>query len=204
MAYTKEGLYERYKIQRKALDDTLKALGINHRELSYSDELVNDWIDPAREMIKGGKKIDEVKAWVAERKKNGEEPIDKKTQSIDESSDSYEKISREVEGVAQDFVDTMMEKALKQELANPLASLKRVVDGMSSQDIKSLINSRNYKERLGRMLPGATPDEPNERALKLKQVEQDFQNEDPADDLDEWANNTVDVDARSGDDTNKG
>jgi hypothetical protein len=186
MGLTKNELLDRYGIGRKALDDTLKRLGISHTKGIYSDEEVSEWIDPARQMVKNGKSLAEVEAW-ANEKRNGSNGKGRGVAKQSENSgpNIADVVADGAERVMQDFVDVAIYKALAKEMQNPMQSVQRVVSRMSVEQVRGLINADDYQADLARLLNG-------DRALAgfdgrgPRQFLEEGEDDEDGDNFDEW------------------
>jgi hypothetical protein len=191
MGITKNELLDRYGIGRKALDDTLKRLGISHTKGIYSDEEVSEWIDPAREMVKNGKTLAEVEAW-ANEKRNGSNGNGRGAARQSETSgpNIADVLADGTERVMQDFVDVAIYKALAKEMKNPMQSVQRVVSRLSPEQVRGMINSDDYQADLARLLEGdrsttAFDGRVPRHLLEEAEVEEDGDDEGDGD-LSEW------------------
>lgn len=198
MGLRKNELLDRYGIGRKALDDTLKKLGISHTKGIYSDEEVSEWIDPAREMVKNGKSLAEVEAWANEKRNGSNGNSRGAARQADNSAPNIADVVADgAERVIEDFVDVAIYKALTKEMQNPMRSVQRVVSRMSVEQVRGMINADDYQADLARLLEGnrspAGFDGGMPRHLLGEEDEEDRDEDDS--DLDEW-DKSIDVAAR--------
>jgi hypothetical protein len=190
MGLKKNELLDRYGIGRKALDDTLKRLGISHTKGIYSDEEVSEWIDPAREMVKNGKSLAEVEAW-ANEKRNGSNGNGRGAAKQSENSgpNIADVVADGAERVMQDFVDVAIYKALAKEMQNPMQSVQRVVSRMSAEQVRGLINADDYQADLARLLergPGTASFDGRVPRHLLEEAEVEEDSDEDDGDLSEW------------------
>lgn len=156
MGLSKKELMSKYSISRSSLDNTLKALGIDHTKNFYSDEEVQDWIEPAREMIQDKKTLAQVGEWAAAKRAAAMVVPAADEKLVDDASfaDEARVLGKQV---AQDFVDAMITPALMDELRNPLRSISRILGQMSSGEIRSLIETNGYRQDLARLMERESP-----------------------------------------------
>jgi hypothetical protein len=190
MGLKKNELLDRYGIGRKALDDTLKRLGISHTKGIYSDEEVSEWIDPAREMVKNGKSLAEVEAW-ANEKRNGSNGNGRGAARQRENSgpNIADVVADGAERVMQDFVDVAIYKALAKEMQNPMQSVQRVVSRLSAEQVRGLINADDYQADLTRLLdsgPGTASFDGGVPRHLLEEAEVEEDSDEDDGDLSEW------------------
>jgi hypothetical protein len=196
MGFDKKQLEKECGIGRKALDDTLKALGIDHLKSYYSDEEFSEWIEPARKMITEEKKtLADVKKWAAE-KRSGNANANAQTKQDDlNDGNALDKVTEAVAPAVKDFVEVAAYQVLVKEMENPMGIIGRVVGKLSSQQIRDMMNSDNYHAELDKLMKrdrksgafdGQTP-----RNL-LGEGESDEEEDD--EDLSEW-DKPIDVEA---------
>jgi hypothetical protein len=156
MGLSKKELMSKYSISRSSLDKTLKALGIDNTKNFYSDEEVQDWIEPAREMIQDKKTLAQVGEWAAAKRAAAMVVPAEDKKLVDDAS--FAEGARALgKQVAQDFVDAMITPALMDELRNPLRSISRILGQMSSGEIRSLIETNDYRQDLARLMDRESP-----------------------------------------------
>ena len=156
MGLSKKELMSKYSISRSSLDNTLKALGIDHTKNFYSDEEVQDWIEPARKMIQDKKTLAQVGEWATAKRAAAMVVPAEDEKLVDDASfaDGARVLGKQV---AQDFVDAMITPALMDELRNPLRSISRILGQMSSGEIRSLIETNDYRQDLARPMERESP-----------------------------------------------
>jgi hypothetical protein len=197
MGFDKKQLEKECGIGRKALDDTLKALGIDHLKSYYSDEDFSEWIEPARKMITEEKKtLADVKKW-AEEKRSGNANANAQTKRGDlNNGNPLDKVVEAVTPAMEDLVDAAVLKALEREVENPMGSIRRVLGKLSSQQIRGMMNSDNYHAELGNLMKrdqgsGAFGGQTPRNLLGESDIDEE---EEEDEDLSEW-DKPIDVEA---------